>query len=620
MYIVLAWLSERSVPEHERRAAQGRFNAAVSGLTPSGYLRHDAGGEDWGVTLLYCGDQGAYRWPILAVEGPVTAVSLGLPVGMELTGGPVGLARRLLDGTDVHRDVVPPFGLIALADHGRFAVQQDWLGMCRLFTGTAEGITVVCNRPSLTAAFLHDTAVPDLDAWASYAVGGHFGGDTSPVSGVRLLRGGERVTGRRRAGGGWDITAELRYAVDDVVMSGYAGQGRHSGESLDRAASAITGVAKDINALYADEINLGLSGGKDSRLIAASLVAAGLPPTFTTNEDTAAEGEVARRLTEILRDKRGLRPEHKLIRSGAAEDVLRTGLRERTVRLQRLHDFQFPSSYLARPAVDAQLPARPRPASLTGAAGELSTGYWYPKIDDQTAEDVALARLTAAVPKDAAADSLVASGHERIRGLLGHARDIGLSDLHLLDYLYLTERLRRWSTSAYITGMVTPLLSPGFVAATFSLTTTQKRERLLHTSLIARLVPEWAEVPFVSISTGTSTATQIWEGDGVRVMADLLETARGPLAGLIRPEAVEKALTAAVRNKRVDPRTLRQFTWLAMASEQLEPTTVQPASAATYARITTPARKPAPSPARRPSLLRRLKKTRLWKGLRRRLR
>jgi asparagine synthase (glutamine-hydrolysing) len=300
--------------------------------------------------------------------------------------------------------------------------------------------------------------------------------------------------------------------------------------------------------------------------------------------------------------------------------VLRTGLHERAVRLQRIHDFQSPSSYLARPAVEAQLPTRPRPASLTGAAGELSTGYWYPKTDGQTAEDVALARLTAAVPKDAAADALIASGQVRIRGLVGHARDIGLSDMHVLDYLYLTERLRRWSTSAYVTGMVTPLLSPGFVAATFSLTTTQKRERLLHAGLIARLVPEWSEVPFVSISTGTSTATQIWEGDGVRVMADLLETAQGPIAGLIRREAVEKALTAAVRNQRVDPRTLRQFTWLAVASEQLEPTTVQPASAATYARITKPARRPSTSPARRPSLLRRLKKTRLWKGLRRRLR
>jgi asparagine synthase (glutamine-hydrolysing) len=619
MYIVLAWFSERRVSETERRAAQGRFDAAVAGLAPPTYLRHQAGGDDWGLTLLYCGDEGAYRWPILDAEGPVTAVSLGLPIGADLTGGPIGLARRLLDGTDVHRDVVPPFGLLALDDHGRFAVQQDWLGMCRMFTGAAGGITVFCNRPSLPAIFLHGTAEPDPEGWASYAVTGHFGGDLAPVSGVRLLRSGERVSGRRRPGAGWDITEELRYAVDDVVMSGFALQGRRPDEALDRAASAITGVARGINDLYADDITLGLSGGKDSRLIAASLIAAGLLPKFTTNQDTAAEGEVARQLTQILRDQRGLSPDHELTRSGAPADVLRIGLRERAVRLQRNHDFQFPSTYLVRPAPDALLPAQPRPASLTGAAGELSTAYWYPRTDGQTVEDVALARLTSAVPRAAAADDLVATAHDRIRGLLGHARDIGLDDLHPLDYLYLTERLRRWATSAYFIGMVTPLLAPGVVAASFSLTTAQKRERLLHTSLITRLVPEWSDVPFVSVSTGKSTATQIWDGDGVRVMAELLETAQGPIAGLLRRQPVEKALKAAVRGERVDAGTLRQFTWLAVASEQLEPATVRPASPATYARITAP-RRESPPPARRSSPLRRLKKSKLWKGLRRRLR
>src|SRR5690349_5542565 len=170
MYVVLAWFSARTVSATERQAARGRFEAAVAELVPDTYLRHDAGGDDWGVTLLHRSEQGAYRWPMVATEGPVTAVSLGLPVGADTAGGPVALAQRLLGGTDVHRDMVPPFGLIALDDAGRFAVQQDWLGMCRLFTRTAGGITAFCSRPSLLATFLDGAVEPDLDAWASYAV------------------------------------------------------------------------------------------------------------------------------------------------------------------------------------------------------------------------------------------------------------------------------------------------------------------------------------------------------------------------------------------------------------------------------------------------------------------
>ena len=116
---------------------------------------------------------------MVASDDSVTAVSLNLPVGINDPGGPVALARRLLAGGDTHRDVVPPFGLIALDRDVRFAIQQDWIGMCRLFTATAGGITALCNRPSLLSTFLHGAVAPDLDGWASYAVTGHFGGDMS---------------------------------------------------------------------------------------------------------------------------------------------------------------------------------------------------------------------------------------------------------------------------------------------------------------------------------------------------------------------------------------------------------------------------------------------------------
>jgi hypothetical protein len=624
MYVVLAWFSDRTLSEGERHAARVRFESAVSDVVPETYLRHELGGEDWGVTFLHRSEQGAYRWPMVTAEHAVTAVSLGLPVGADLTGGPVALARRLLSGGDVHRDVVPPFGLLAVDRDERFAVQQDWLGMCRLFTGASNGITALCSRPSLLATFLHGAVEPDLDGWASYAICAQFGGDMSPIRGVRLLQPGERITGQRRPGGGWALTTQLRYGVDDVVMSGIAARGRPVDESLDLAAQAITTTASSIGDLYADQMSLGLSGGKDSRLIAASLIAAGQLPRFITNEDTAAEGEVARELMQILRDKDGLEPEHQLVRSGAPARVLTVGLHQRTVQLQRRYDFQFPSTYTARPAVPALLSDNAAPPSFTGAAGELATGYWYPEVDGEAPEQLALTRLMSGVPADVAAESAAASQRDRITGLIDHAKGIGLADLHLLDYIFLVERVRRWTTSAYSIGRITPLLSPGFIATTFALTVEQKRAWLLHTELIKRLVPEWSEVPFVRVTTGRSTAARVWEGDGVRVIADLLDTAHGPITQLIRRDAVEKALTSVVRKRRGDQHALRQFTWLAVASQPLEPGTVrQPPTFAAYARVTAPPKPPKPPkpPVKRwRSRLRWVKKTRLWKALRRRLR
>ncbi|GAA4564521.1 hypothetical protein GCM10023176_10620 [Micromonospora coerulea] len=590
MHVMLAWFAESPLPESARRLRRARAQRALADVVPPAYRRHEFGAEDWGLTVRHPVDPGAYRWPTVAAEGPVTAVSLGLPVGVDVTGGPPALAGRLLAGEDVHREVVPPFGLLAL-DPARFSLQQDWLGMCRVFAGEADGIRAFCTRPGPLAAFLHGSARPDLAGWASYTLCGHFGGDRTPLVGTRLLRPGERVTGRRRAGGGWTVTGELRYAVDDVVMSGFAGQGRPLDEQLDRAAAALTTTASSVHRLYGDEVTLGLSGGKDSRLIAASLVAAGRTPRLVTNDDLRAEGEVARQLVQILRDRRGLDPEHRLVLGSAPANVLNIGLRERARRLQRLHDHQFPSTYLPRPAVRPTLPEQVRAASFTGAAGELAVGFWYPAADAQTdlsPEQVGMAKLLSAVPTAAVAAEVVTAERDRIAALFAHARGVGLRDLHLIDYLYLVERVRRWYTSAYTTGMVTPFLTPAFVAATFGLTPAQKRGRLLHTELIARLVPEWAGIPFVSAATGRSTATRVWEGDGAEVVADLLDTAHGPLTGLMRRPVVEQTLRTAVRGGRPDARILQQFTWLAVASERLEPATTRRSTGATYARITAP--------------------------------
>ncbi|MBF5032140.1 MULTISPECIES: hypothetical protein [unclassified Micromonospora] len=599
MQLMLAWAATSALPRSRGDAAVARFHSAAAELVPESWHRRHLGGTDSGVLVLHPSDPGGYRWPPVAGDDDVTAVSVGIPVGVD-GDDPVTLARHLLTGADVHRDVVPPFALLALG-HDRLALQQDWLGMARVFTGTADGVTAWCTRPGLLAAFLHGEARPDPAGWSSYLLTGHFGGDLSPLADIRLLRPGERITGRRRADGGWQLTSEIRYATDDVVRSGLTDRDRPLGERLDRAADALTRAVAGLHRLHDGEVTLGLSGGKDSRLIAATLVAAGRTPNLATNDDTAAEGDVARELVRLVRDRRGLELPHRLVPAAPPAAVLGVGLRERARRLAALHDHQFPSNYLARPAVRTRLPEVVRAPSLTGAAGELVVGYWYPRADADpapTPEQAGLTKLLAGVPNAAVSPEALATERDRVTALLAHARDIGLRDEHLIDYLYLVERMRRWCTSAYTTGMVTPFLAPGFVAASFAFTAAEKRARLPHTALIARLVPEWADVPFVSAATGPSRATRIWEGDGVAAVSDLLDTVHGPLTELIRRPVVERDLRTAARGGRPDPRVLAQFTALAVASERLEPGFTRPSTGATYARVTAPPRPRTPAKSR----------------------
>jgi asparagine synthetase B (glutamine-hydrolysing) len=589
MFVMIGWFATHVPDPAFVSAAQARTEQAAAEVVPSAYRRHTIGGQHWGLTVLHGTDPGALTWPVLATDGPTTAISLGLPLGLDIDAGPIGLARRLLAGDDLHRDVVPPFGLLAVDADRRVVVQQDWLGMCRLFTGTADGITVVASRPSLVAAFLHGRPEPDLAGWGSYLVTGHFGGDMSPVAGVRLMSPGERMSAERR-GGGWQVGWQARTGVDDIVMSGRAGADRLD-DALDEAAHALANTAAGLARVYSGPVELGLSGGKDSRLIAAATLAAGLRPHLVTNIEIAAEGETAAELVAIARTTQGLELSHQLRRVSDPAQVLDVGLAERIDRLHRRFDFQYPSTFSVRPAVSPWLDNSPS-VRLSGVGGELVTGYWYPS-DGSPPQQAAARQLMKAIPAAAVRADVHTSEAERIAALLSGIAGAGLADEHLIDYLYLVERARRWYSSAYSFVTVTPFLAPGFVRASFACDPQHKRDRAVHAALLRRLLPQWADVPFVS-GARTSTATRIWQGDGLRTIADLLDTCHGRLPELFRRQMVERALRDAAGGLLGDSQVLRQFAWAARASHRLEPGTITAPTSTTYRRITAVPRPPRP--------------------------
>ncbi|HEX5741590.1 MAG TPA: hypothetical protein VFY17_08580, partial [Pilimelia sp.] len=245
MSVFLAWFDQRPGParaaEHGLRRA--RFAVAAAGLTPAGYRRHDSGGADWGLAVRHAPDPG--RWPVYAAGDGLTAVSLGLPVGLDTTGGALGVARRLLAGADLAAEAVPPFGMLVHASAGCVLVAQDWLGMCRIYTATHDGVVAFGNRASLLAAFLHGAPAPDTDGWESCAAGGVFGGDTAPVRGVRLLGPAARVR-LRRTPHGWRAAWRAGRGVDNLVQAGLSRRGdpdRAVAVAADGLAAAVTAAA-----------------------------------------------------------------------------------------------------------------------------------------------------------------------------------------------------------------------------------------------------------------------------------------------------------------------------------------------------------------------------------------
>ncbi len=307
----------------------------------------------------------------------------------------------------------------------------------------------------------------------------------------------------------------------------------HLEDALDEAAQALIGTATRLSQLYSGPIELGLSGGKDSRLIAAAALAAGLRPKLFTNIDVPEEGETASELVAIVHRTRGIDLNHRLRKVSDPATVLDVGLVERIDRFQRRFDYEYPSSFSVRPP--PQLPMEMDvEVGLSGVGGELVSGYWYPKAR-QTPADTATRQLMRAIPAAALRSDVHAAEDARIRGILAAISEAGLDGEHIIDYLYLVERVRRWYSSAYTFMVVTPFLAPGFVKASFAFDPQHKRERAVHARLLRRLLPEWADIPFVS-DTRTSTATRVWQGDGITAIAEMRDTCKGLLPALVEPE------------------------------------------------------------------------------------
>lgn len=573
---------------------------------PGGWTRSDELRADYGIAVRSQSAEADHTWRALSAEPDLAVLSFGLPLGLG-SGTPRALAERVLSGADLS-SVVPPFGVAVRGRDGSVLVQQDWLGMCRIFTAVVDGLVVVGTRPSLVSSLAYGERAPDLEAWASYTASGHFAGERSPLAGVSLLRPGERWHLVPSAGGGWSLDVSLRAGSSETVL---ASRDLDPEAAIDTAADALQQVVVDLSSLRPGPVGLGLSGGKDSRLLAAAFLAAGARPSFSTNIDTAAEGTTAQVLIERAEAVLGVPLSHELYNAGSPDEVLLTGLHRRTRDLLGRYDFQFPSSYLDRPSEGATLSELPRPVSVTGAGGEMASGYWYGDadpaaplaVDDLVAR--ATTRLTAAVPRAVMDPVWLAQQQDRIADVVAGSRAIGLDGLEVLDHLYLVERVRRWYTSAYHVGMVTPFLAPELVAATFALPAEDKKARRLHDALIRRLMPAWSDVPFVSVSTGPSTATRVWDGDGLDVLCDLADSATGPLSALLDRDRVLTALEATTGGAaRRSATTLRQFAVLAVADELLDPGSPRPASGAARQRVLAAQRAATPTPTVAPVRLR----------------
>jgi len=384
-----------------------------------------------------------------------------------------------------------------------------------VYLAEVAGTMVVSDRACWAAAVTGRMGDPDPAMAAAFLSLGYPVGDATPFRGVRAL-GGDRT---------------LRLAGGHLARGRAAGPEDERPAGADRVAEALTEAVRPLGGTDAP-VELSLTGGKDSRLVAAALAAARVPfrartHGFDGHPDVVVAGLIAGRL--------GV--EHTVTRPrppGAPDqaDVLRR------LRAAVLVSDGMLSAFENVGWPDPQSACGP--AEAGGHGGELLRGgYAQAAWRTPAAWRISAALRAAAAPMDAVAAaelfrrmttrrlSLLRPGPARayLASLAPQTAALARGPLAALDDFYLVNRAGRWSAAArqaYLlrSRLIQPLFADGVVRAARAVPLRDRMSDRLHRDVLGVLCPELLGLPLA----GTP-----WHGEP-RTAATVLTAPRGPAA------------------------------------------------------------------------------------------
>jgi asparagine synthetase B (glutamine-hydrolysing) len=425
-------------------------------------------------------------------------------------------------GSDDRRTAASHAGTIWVhpAQAGALGELYAQTGLARVdpvYVAETPGAVVVCDRAAWAAAVTGRLRDYDQVMAGAFLQLGYPLRGATPFRGVRALGGDQAL----RASGG-----RLTLSRADGA---HAGRGDTVPGGASRVAAALVETVKPLGDA-AVPVELSLTGGKDSRLIAAALTAAGVPfrartHGFAGHPDVIVAGMIAGRLGL---EHTVTEPRPAATASAPDQDEVLRRLRSAVLMsdgmLSAFENLGRPDPVTADGAGE--------PVQAGGHGGELLRGgyaqaAWRPGPAARPAAG-ARAVISAHVPgsvrllSSAAATELFRRMTTRRLGLLrpaaaaAYLASLGPSavalaggPLRALDDFYLVNRAGRWSAAARQAYLIrAPLVQPFFadrvVRAARAVPLRQRISDRLHRDLLAELCPELLRIPL---------ADQPWQGE-----------------------------------------------------------------------------------------------------------
>lgn len=397
----------------------------------------------------------------------------------------VGLNGHLADPADVRRlpdhDVGGCFSAWVARD-GELTASTAINRVCPVFYTETDDLHIVGSRALLVhlAAQRDDRIGYDVLALQTMIRQGFFLSDETPYKNVSALRPSSRVDVR---GGSRTITeTPLPEAAPAPTAK------RHKQRAIDELAEALLATVAPLRQAQ-EPVNLALTGGRDTRILAALLHAAKVPFRVTTNGlDTHPDVILARQIAAELKvehtviappqtaQKDAVLVEHPLAR---AWETLRT----------------CEGMTSAYESIVGYLPYSGKP-TMSGQSGETLRAGSLNLLQTDLSDKALLRRINNTFYKDEKLFTTEANEHARELAKPWQARK---NRLEALDHIYIWYKVGRWQASARAGSLrrgdpVRPFLDNRVARAALSLDQSWRLSEEVIYSLILRFAPQLRDV------------------------------------------------------------------------------------------------------------------------------
>lgn len=201
-------------------------------------------------------------------------------------------AENIHQASEANRVLPTPMALFhADFDNGIAWALNDTFGLGRIYSTEDAGRVAVSNNLAAAALTRETAAVPDNSYWDSYYTSGGAVGDITYVQEVSRASGGSEIVVTRDG-----VMSTTPYSLEALLTASRDSAPDYA--SPIEAATALMDMAKPF---LSENLTIGLSGGRDSRLVIALALNSSLNFKSFTAVPPMLEADIARQLHERSR-------------------------------------------------------------------------------------------------------------------------------------------------------------------------------------------------------------------------------------------------------------------------------------------------------------------------------